>query len=173
MSARGRPHDADAVGVESERRGLGTDHSDRTLQILPGTEMLLRAVVVRTAIAHRHDGHTLFVKIAAERRDFEAVRRIPVICAAGIDDLNRLGLEFLREMPLDPGIALVRERIRHLALGPDILTAKLREIMVLIGRITEFERNFLAELAVIVHLADKTERTFLPVATPETAMVAI
>ena len=156
VSARGRAHDADAVRVQPLLRGLRADDTDRALEVGPCRHVLLQSCGTRRTVLHRDDRHALLVEIAAGGRDFEAVRIVARVASARIDDLNRLRLQVLRQVPLDVRRALVRLHVGHLALRPNVLllVAAAREI----ARIALHQLDFGIDFAEIAHLAHELDR---------------
>ena len=124
MSARATSHDADIVGVETIIGCLALDHSNGTLQILPGGDMLLQTRLssrTRGTIAHRHYRHAQAVEVAACRSHLESVGTIAIIASARVYNLDSLCLQVGRNVPLDVGRSLILLGIGHLAFRPDVL----------------------------------------------------
>ena len=120
-----------------------------------------------SAVFHGYHGDSLGVKVAALRRDFESVRIVAVVSAAGIDDLDGAGGRIARDVPFDVGFALVLLGIRHLAFRPDGFLPV--NGAVLVGGKALHQRGFRGHLPEITHLghelhgAAETEGTVLPV----------
>ena len=141
MSAGTAAHDADVVRVKTKVGRLALDDANGTLQVLPGGNVLLQARLGSRSgrtITHRHDSHAQAVEVATGRSHLESVGAVAHVAAAGIDDLYGLRLEIGRDVPFDIRRALICLRIRHLAVGPDVLLDILRTVVVIVEALHDF-----------------------------------
>ena len=93
---------------------------DGALQILPGSGMLCqRSGRARSAVFESYYGDSQGVEVSAHWCNLETVGIVSCITASGIDNLNGMCLQLMREVPFDVGLALVLLTVRHLAFRPD------------------------------------------------------
>ena len=158
VSAGAAAHDTDAVGIQAIGGRLAADDADGTLEVLPGRRVLGQAFRARRTVLERDDGHALLVEIPAGRGDLEAVGGIAGVTAAGIDDLDGIGLAFLWEVPFDIRHALVLPEIGRPAFGPDRLFLVVASCGI-IG-VAVHDRFFRSERGDVAHLAHEFDGPF-------------
>ena len=121
MSACRAAHDTNLVGIQAVLLSLTAHQLDGTLQVLPCRDVLGHILGAGCTVFHSHDRHTQLVQVTACRSYLEALRAIPLVAAARIDNLYGVGLLLLGEVPFYVGLALMFLCQRHLAFRPYIL----------------------------------------------------
>ena len=159
MTTSRRAHNTDFIGVKTSLCRLAAHLADSTLQILPSGGMLRQATLLRwawCAVLECHNGDTQLIQVATYGSNLKTVGVVAHIAAARVDNLYRIGLFVLWQVPLDVWLALVSLRRRHLALCPQILNDMLCAGIV----IREASHKLLLRLKLthIAHLTHKLHR---------------